>query len=688
MAVGSGDPSISIPVGITIGLLASFVQSLGLTIQRKSHVLNQSLPVEQQKVEHRRPLWLLGFAIFISSNLFGSVFQIASLPVVILAPLGAVSLLWNAFFARLLLGDVFSPWMVLGTLLIAGGAVLIAVFGIVPEPTRSLEDLLRLFNRPAFVAYFSLLGFVVFVWLVTTHVVEYSYTRRYRPLDISPPLSPLIAPNAAPSILTTATTASHAVDPTSPTERTALIDRKPQPRSKSPSPSGTIRSMITSPLSYTAQSPRTPLFLASSYASISGILSGMCLLFAKSGVELLLLTIGGDNQFWRWQAWVLLLSLVVFALLQLWYMHKSLVLADPTLVCPLAFCFYNLSSIVNGLVYFDQFSMLSTTHLLLVLLGIAILLGGVWVISFPPEGGRGVDIGTWTEEEPTEMVATGESDIEAQDDEVYEDEPLPMEESVGPGSTRGRSQTQTGLGLGIITEPPAPISAPQLSPRQPNPPRPRLRNPLSRIHGREQTDTALLTSPSRRSLSSYTGSTGAEHTLSPDGRSGAPLARRRRRTTLEPGSTFSPPPHHSNSLSPSASAISGFSIGLSPISPGFSIVPRERRRRPTQGTAHLAGSSYSAGTGDSHGSEHASAVHSVLPHAWTIRRVVSEGDGDAGERRRRDGAAARGGLPYGTDVERAAEGGAPAGDDLAASQNQNRPAKGRWKWLRGVVLGR
>jgi drug/metabolite transporter (DMT)-like permease len=103
-------------------------------------------------------LWLLGFAIFISSNIIGSLVQIASLPVVILAPLGAVSLLWNAFFARLLLGDVFSPWMVLGTLFIAGGAILIAIFGIVPEPTRSLEDLLELFRRPAFIVYFSLLG--------------------------------------------------------------------------------------------------------------------------------------------------------------------------------------------------------------------------------------------------------------------------------------------------------------------------------------------------------------------------------------------------------------------------------------------------------------------------------------------------------------------------------------------------
>ena len=85
---------------------------------------------------------------------------------VILAPLGAVSLLWNAFFARLLLGDVFSPWMALGTIFIAGGAVLIAVFGIVPEPTHSLDDLLRLFGRTAFVVYFSLLGLVVFAWLI------------------------------------------------------------------------------------------------------------------------------------------------------------------------------------------------------------------------------------------------------------------------------------------------------------------------------------------------------------------------------------------------------------------------------------------------------------------------------------------------------------------------------------------
>lgn len=111
------------------------------------------------------------------------------------------------------------------------------------------------------------------------------------------------------------------------TEATPLLDRKLANTSPSPS-----RGAYNSP-----GVVRTRIMLSISYASFSGIISGMCLLFAKSGVELLLLTVRGDNQFWRWQAWVLVLALVVFALLQLWYMHKALILADPTIVCPCEF---------------------------------------------------------------------------------------------------------------------------------------------------------------------------------------------------------------------------------------------------------------------------------------------------------------------------------------------------------------
>ena len=235
--------------------------------------------------------------------------------------------------------------MVLSTLCIAGGAVLIAVFGIVPEPTHSLEDLLALFNRPAFIVYFSLLGAFTIVCLAIvsiynirvfvsdlivifqTHAVEYASSGRIALPDDTPPLSPLIAPNTDPTILTTAATPNTTVETheDNVTERSPLLDPKTS-RASSLSPPASLSSCISS--------SRTPLFVAMSYASFSGIISGMCLLLAKSGVELLVLTLAGKNQFWRWQAWVLVLGLGVCALLQLWYMHKSLVLADPTLVCP------------------------------------------------------------------------------------------------------------------------------------------------------------------------------------------------------------------------------------------------------------------------------------------------------------------------------------------------------------------
>ncbi|KAJ2920207.1 hypothetical protein MD484_g230, partial [Candolleomyces efflorescens] len=412
------DPSspLSIPVGIIIGLLASFVQSLGLTIQRKSHVTEQSLPEHRRRVEHRRPLWLLGFAIFISSNLLGSLVQIASLPVVILAPLGAVSLLWNAFFARLILGDVFSPWMILGTILIAGGAILIAVFGIVPEPTRSLEDLLELFRRPAFAAYFSTLAFVVVVSLVLTHITEFTLNRRFAELAqeeddgdslvLTPSSNTIDLPQTnGPSSLTADAPDDHAAGAAA-TERTPLLHDSKSKTIESSASEATLHSLN-----------RRQLLVAISYASFSGILSGMCLIFAKSGVELLLLTLAGSNQFWRWEAWVLLVGLGIFALLQLWYLHKALILADPTLVCPSAFCFYNLSSIVNGLVYYDQISLIKPLHLGLVVVGIVVLLGGVWVVSIQA-GGGGVDVGAWSEE--AELLGPETTFCEEPESAVYE----------------------------------------------------------------------------------------------------------------------------------------------------------------------------------------------------------------------------------------------------------------------------
>ena len=99
---------MDVPLAVGIGLIASFIQSLGLTIQRRSHVQNQRLPESERQSEWRRPMWIAGIVVFLSANISGTLFQIGTLPVVILAPLGAVSLLYNALLARVMLDAIFS----------------------------------------------------------------------------------------------------------------------------------------------------------------------------------------------------------------------------------------------------------------------------------------------------------------------------------------------------------------------------------------------------------------------------------------------------------------------------------------------------------------------------------------------------------------------------------------------------
>ena len=224
-------------LGIGVGLVSSFVQSLGeqrtssrcscrslcvarltltrcaaLTIQRKSHLQNEARTPEERKPDYRRPLWIASFLVYILANisgpswmslahyhgqltlawLAGTVFQIGALPIVVLGPLGACSLLYNALFAGVILGDNFSLKLLSGahpslriwgtpssrfarasgTVLIAGGAALIGVFGIVPEESHTLEELVRLYCRAQFIAWIALLCIVLAFAIVCVSAYE------------------------------------------------------------------------------------------------------------------------------------------------------------------------------------------------------------------------------------------------------------------------------------------------------------------------------------------------------------------------------------------------------------------------------------------------------------------------------------------------------------------------------------
>ncbi|KAF2259080.1 hypothetical protein CC78DRAFT_548649 [Lojkania enalia] len=144
----------SVAIGVIVGLVSTSIQSVGLTLQRKSHLL------EEEKEDHyeRRPpykrrRWQLGMLMFVVANLVGSTIQITTLPLPVLSTLQASGLVFNSICASIILSEPFTRYSLIGTILVAAGAVLIGTFGALTEPSHNLDQLLQLLGRRQFLLW-------------------------------------------------------------------------------------------------------------------------------------------------------------------------------------------------------------------------------------------------------------------------------------------------------------------------------------------------------------------------------------------------------------------------------------------------------------------------------------------------------------------------------------------------------
>jgi drug/metabolite transporter (DMT)-like permease len=303
-----------------VGLVSACIQSVGLTLQRKSHLLEEEREEDCgyiRRPPYRRRRWQLGMFMFLLANIVGSTIQITTLPLPVLSTLQASGLVFNTACATLLLDEPFTLFSVIGTVLVAAGAVLIALFGSMAEPSHNLDQLLALLAHPQFLVWLIGTFFAVGVILVAVIVQE---------------------------------------------------RLNPRPNHK------------------------TRLVIGLSYGILSGALSAHCLLLAKSAVELVVRTIvDGVNQFNRWQSWMILFGLVVLAISQLYFLHRGLKLCSTSVLYPFVFCIYNIIAILDGLIYFRQVSRIKTLHIILVALGTAILLAGVFALSWRLDPGYQIE---------------------------------------------------------------------------------------------------------------------------------------------------------------------------------------------------------------------------------------------------------------------------------------------------------
>lgn len=255
-----------------------------------------------------KTMWRIGFTIFILANLLGSTVQIAALPLTVLAPLHASGLVYNAVLATLLLGEPFTYLSMAGTVLVAIGATLIAVFGAINEPSHSLNQLLDLFMAPRFLGWMS--------------------------FQIVLALSIILA--------------------------VSIVSR-----------------------STNGKMERSRTVQGAALGCLAGIMASHCLLLAKLTVELLVKTFGeGINQFTRWQAWFIPIGLGVGALTQLYYLNRGLRMCTTSILYPLNFSIYNITTIIDGLIYYKQVSRLTKLQIGMVILGVILLLLGVAGLSW------------------------------------------------------------------------------------------------------------------------------------------------------------------------------------------------------------------------------------------------------------------------------------------------------------------
>ncbi|KAG5288203.1 DUF803 domain-containing protein [Histoplasma ohiense] len=330
--LGGLSPGGSIVIGVLVGLVSTSLQAIGLTLQRKSHMLeDEKSPYDLRRPPYKRRRWQVGMSMFVISNIIGSTIQITTLPLPVLSTLQAAGLVFNTIFAALILGEPFTRYSIFGTILVSIGAVMIGIFGAIGEPAHTLDQLLVLLGRRPFILWMAATAVLVAITLLGARMLRLIST---------------------------------------PGQTREWIRKYCIPILYTPSLHGN-------------HSPRIKVLRGMMYGSVSGILSAHSLLFAKLAVELIVRTvIDRMNQFNRWQSWIILLTLVVFALTPLYYMHCGLKLCSTSILYPYVFCIYNVIAILDGLIYFHQGSRLSGFHAGLIALGTIILLSGVLCLSW------------------------------------------------------------------------------------------------------------------------------------------------------------------------------------------------------------------------------------------------------------------------------------------------------------------
>lgn len=353
----------SILLGCGVAVVSSALQSLGITLQRKSHLLpihitedggdggitdessqssdsnDDNINIYHKNYKLKKNMWLFGFFLFIISNILGSLIQITTLPLIILSPLQSIGLIFNSLLSCLLLpGEVFTWKLGVGTVVISTGAFVIAYNGNAtpPPPPQYNDDV-----NQRFALILSKLSSTRFlIWFIGTFVIIAMF------LSIN-----LIL-----------------------TYRKNHLNKKLEIRQ-----SQSIIRLLS----------KIKFIKGINFGIISGTLTAHTFLFAKSLVDVIFQTIISENHSFKHVTQNMTPYLLLFVMLtivgcQLTAFNLGLSQISTSILYPLCFLVYNLVNLINDLIFNDLIKnhIMTWGQLAWVGIGLTSVLLGVVLISW------------------------------------------------------------------------------------------------------------------------------------------------------------------------------------------------------------------------------------------------------------------------------------------------------------------
>lgn len=288
--------------GFTISFVFSILNSVGINLQKYSLRRDSLFPAKQRRKSCLQPIWVLGFIlIFLGSIMDFVAFGLA--PQTLLAPLAALSLVWNLLIAPVVHNETITRENLVATGVIIGGVTITVVFAGRSTPTYDLDDLLQMYMTQLMRVYILCVGsFLVILFGVKGYI-----------------------------------------------ESTGIGEK------------GMCHIVC--------------------YGGIAGTLGGQSVLLAKSTVELVKTAIWGEgldsDAFHHFQTYVIIIGMATCLLFQITTLNGGLKRFDALVIIPVYQSFWILTSVLGGIMYFEEYRNMSRLHMTMFTIGGGVTIFGI-----------------------------------------------------------------------------------------------------------------------------------------------------------------------------------------------------------------------------------------------------------------------------------------------------------------------